>query len=588
MERARDAVAAMREKLGFLGGFRESVLRPVCATIVCVAVVVGHLSKVGIRASMLFCDASVEKSQDIPYRGIDESAFKDFFDLFSLSVFDADGEILLIQAAEELPQWLEDHEAKNRVFIYQGEVHIVPIPSTPSEITPLSSACDPTLVDALSTVRNFPSATRASAKVQEVISERLRQFPDKMDDQLHRANVLVPAGVAMVLEAEPSLLAPAVHAFCQRDMIDMRACQAMKFFPPEQCVRTRVTFTKCLYALLNKARCDPDPRTGWKLPAVGTEERKEAELGVKLGEIEGSKEYSRLKAEAVDYFVTYVQGGGPNLGRRTAAGKEIHKRLSKADINVDRLRERGENLPESEDDSWLDVNTDQLDAMLKRHFNAEEPNAAGESIPDSLKLFLSQMSSYEGVENAGRKRSTVGKNRKLSRISDRKKSAADGRKISSISAVSNLSEAITFDGEQFSAGLRDILDLEAEDEGDFDSDWSEDYSSEDEFEDVMDNAFLHPGKNRKISEEQREIMRIMAAMDNELMTPGNSVMADSFVKKVTVADKYTVYSAENKIREPVDVEGNAMKNILESFENQLGLTGPATTLIASMNQLKDS
>jgi hypothetical protein len=56
----------------------------------------------------------------------------------------------------------------------------------------------------------------------------------------------------------------------------------MKHFRPEQCVRTRVTFSKCLYAMLAKSRCDPDPRTGWKLPDPSDPQRKEAEMGVKL------------------------------------------------------------------------------------------------------------------------------------------------------------------------------------------------------------------------------------------------------------------------------------------------------------------
>ena len=39
---------------------------------------------------------------------------------------------------------------------------------------------------------------------------------------LHQTNAYVPAGVAALLKERPSLIAPAVTAFCHRDPIDMR------------------------------------------------------------------------------------------------------------------------------------------------------------------------------------------------------------------------------------------------------------------------------------------------------------------------------------------------------------------------------
>jgi hypothetical protein len=49
-----------------------------------------------------------------------------------------------------------------------------------------------------------------------------------MEEELHRANVVVPAGVAAILDAQPSLLAPAAHAFLERDAIDMKASSSSK------------------------------------------------------------------------------------------------------------------------------------------------------------------------------------------------------------------------------------------------------------------------------------------------------------------------------------------------------------------------
>ena len=56
----------------------------------------------------------------------------------------------------------------------------------------------------------------------------------------------------------------------------------MRFFPPETCVWTSVTFTKCLYAMLVHRSYQPDQRTGWTLPPMSDDKRTGAELGIKL------------------------------------------------------------------------------------------------------------------------------------------------------------------------------------------------------------------------------------------------------------------------------------------------------------------
>jgi hypothetical protein len=97
--------------------------------------------------------------------------------------------------------------------------------------------------------------------------------------------------------------------------------------------------------------------------------------------------------------------------------------------------------------------------MLRKHFgttgdsDSSEP-APGEAIPDSLRRFLANMSSFEGVEGGRSKASSA------SRASPRphKTSRLDTEKdVSSLSAASNLSDKISFDVEQFNAALKNIL-----------------------------------------------------------------------------------------------------------------------------------
>ena len=54
------------------------------------------------------------------------------------------------------------------------------------------------------------------------------RYPDKIKDNLHCCHAYLPVGVAYLLKHQPSLIAPAVIAFCHRDMLDVKACQTMK------------------------------------------------------------------------------------------------------------------------------------------------------------------------------------------------------------------------------------------------------------------------------------------------------------------------------------------------------------------------
>ncbi len=57
----------------------------------------------------------------------------------------------------------------------------------------------------------------------------------------------------------------------------------MKMFKPgDGLVKSRVKFTKCLYAMLMKQDFRPDKRSGWPLTNPGSSEYKASSLGAKL------------------------------------------------------------------------------------------------------------------------------------------------------------------------------------------------------------------------------------------------------------------------------------------------------------------
>lgn len=115
-----------------------------------------------------------------------------------IRVYDNDGDILLIEAAEHLPLWLESSKSKSRVFIHNGKLHIIPEEINLKELqsnygTSLSlnqvaarfirDMNDPATVIGHSSqscnVQKSRVKTLASSKVQEAIKEQLCGMPDK-------------------------------------------------------------------------------------------------------------------------------------------------------------------------------------------------------------------------------------------------------------------------------------------------------------------------------------------------------------------------------------------------------------------------
>ena len=60
----------------------------------------------------------------------------------------------------------------SQVFIYDGKVHIIPRPQSPSEVTTLPGGT-PNLADAVNCVRQYATTTLASDKIQKDIQRRI-------------------------------------------------------------------------------------------------------------------------------------------------------------------------------------------------------------------------------------------------------------------------------------------------------------------------------------------------------------------------------------------------------------------------------
>ncbi|XP_039300568.1 protein ecdysoneless-like, partial [Nilaparvata lugens] len=75
-----------------------------------------------------------------------------------------------------------------------------------------------------------------------------------------------------------------------------------------------------------------------------------------------------------------------------------------------------------------------------------------------------------------------------------------------------------------------------------------------------------------------ELKQYMDQMDREL---SSTTLGQSFEKKVGKAAKKGMEDSFSDIEsfEPVDIDMNALKNILESYQAEMGGSGPASTLL---------
>ncbi|PKI62545.1 hypothetical protein CRG98_017066 [Punica granatum] len=368
----------------------------------------------------------------------------------SARVWDTDGEFLLIEAAFHLPRWLNPSTSLNRVFIRRGDLHIVPKTKIPS----------PSITDSLKFLIANENESRAADPVQAAIKSRISDYPDRARRNMHRARVRVPPPVAQVLRQEPCLISVAVEGFYDRDIDSMKLASKMEKFLPrgreEELVPVSVTMSRAMYAQLvqqtfQAPKCYPMPsrsdikayqeaelgmkiscglemayqlrrREGAEGRGSAWEEYKESleSIGYFDGLLPGSKEYRRLMEKAEEYY------------RNSSLFLRACETMSAPVRRIDEIFSlpysaddfRTEEVPPSDDDSWLYNGEDELnsalrerekemelyDAELKRKQKSEESLDTGPSlrsnnddydlgdIAKSMQAFVQKMSSYQGAE----------------------------------------------------------------------------------------------------------------------------------------------------------------------------------------------
>lgn len=183
-----------------------------------------------------------------------------------IRVNDEDGEFLLIEAADTLPSWAQPDTTQNRVWIYQAQLHLIPIDAS-SRDTSLSVS------EAVRLVRDPHCATQAPSLVQDKAFARVDAYPAAALTHHHTTLAFLPPNAAKVFATYPQSTAEAVHALESRDAVSVRsirhlptplrvqACNEVDDDaatvpkpPATDAVLVRVTLTRHLYARLSYDR----------------------------------------------------------------------------------------------------------------------------------------------------------------------------------------------------------------------------------------------------------------------------------------------------------------------------------------------
>ncbi|KAI0067764.1 hypothetical protein BV25DRAFT_1794079 [Artomyces pyxidatus] len=353
-----------------------------------------------------------------------------------VSVYDSDGDFLLIEAADALPSWVTPTVAENRVWIYQSHLHLLPLsyispPSSKRRRRRLPGAHESddedadgddhdfiNITDALKLVRDPAIDTVSPVGVERIVWQRIKGYPDTLSQHTHTAKVYLPVDIAKALSADPALVQRAVETFYTRDALQLRAAHKMTRFPPEPSIVRSVKMTRTAYAQLIGQKFYAPKIFGRWSEQEGSQQWRWKDIGMKItcgfemlyqeskgrtggsnetldginSSAEARKDSLRRDPDYIKYIQSLVTTGyfkgetetsqlwteleekAVNVYLQTRRGDDA-SRPSFAYLTNIAVLKAGELQPSDEaeePDEWLNVDAENFDALLEKRLNVAE------------------------------------------------------------------------------------------------------------------------------------------------------------------------------------------------------------------------
>ncbi|PHH79414.1 hypothetical protein CDD80_4867 [Ophiocordyceps camponoti-rufipedis] len=456
-------------------------------------------------------------------------------------IADDDGEFLLIEAANVLPDWLSPETDENRAWIHDGKLLLIPRDAAcPREIKSGSIS----LPQALDFIQSRSVELVHSPFIQEEAFYRLGKYPRHISDSTHCSLVTIPRKLAFVLHSLPKSISPAVEYFYLRDPLSLEPIMSSSTtlqFPPQDLVTVSVRFSRVLFAQLKSQQLDPP--AGWQkvmrdavLSAAPNDKEQLArtELGMKL-----TVGFEALAA---------------------APGQDKRKVIEEVEALLQELSEKdGKMLPtddeiglwpesnRNDDETWMNINYDDFEREI-----SGQPRSAG----------------LDGAEFGDSK----------------DEDADDNTEESEDDEDSEFEDKVVgFDEQAFSSMMRTMLGLPETD---------------------TSAAHVHTGGQTSGQSGQREttsleaqevaeIQELSNQMENELRNSGalkhDDASGDQIVTKQggNVGEEQDLNRQGSVVQDTeensdVQIDYNLARNLLESFKGQAGLAGPTGNVLGMM------
>lgn len=542
-----------------------------------------------------------------------------------ISLVDNDGDVLLIEAALDIPAWLDPSNSQNRVYLYNGQVHIIPLPTSPADILQATSGL---LMrqKAIDLIRSSGKNTLASPTIQQAIEDRISEYPSAALKEIHRAGCILPNQAAFVLLSEPQLITLAIEAFYLRDPISMKACATMKTFSPQSgLTETVIQFTKTTYAqTVSQKFYAPKP---FRLPSVKEKKQfKFAELGMKVAcglemlyhnsstaasdrvdddgtidtfdfendkkyaayvahltklgyfrsEKKGSQLYGLLEKQSKEQYLEYKKKEQDQVGKKYVSldDLDVEDEETTFEGSSHVLSTPRQSVKQRIDALLAQYSQEALNKLLSVNTHVEDSDDWMNVDPQQLEeLLMKRMGHMNQSMMADLQKDFGGSS-----------GGGGGAESMDLEAImSNLEHFVEnsksgIDGVEFPNGTRD--DDDEEDSG-------QDYSDDDDegaiqfdmdkFMSILRGVPSATAADTQ-QEEEHDLSHVMEEMDQEIYS--HDKISGSFAKLTTAESNENEADIDEDEEAPVDVQLNLVKNVLESFKSQQGLPGPVGNMLS--------
>ncbi|ODQ82549.1 hypothetical protein BABINDRAFT_159113 [Babjeviella inositovora NRRL Y-12698] len=128
--------------------------------------------------------------------------------------FDSEGEFLLVEAAEGLPEWLEPETAMNRVWVNQGRITVIPDTFYPDRGLRLA--------EALTFVTRATFRLQHIPEIHDIVAAKLAQYPRKSLGSVYSLACNIDPKVAQFLAKYPHLVSLATTEFFKNNLTPKR------------------------------------------------------------------------------------------------------------------------------------------------------------------------------------------------------------------------------------------------------------------------------------------------------------------------------------------------------------------------------